>query len=215
MREHTRDYRFHAQKPMLGTPVDVQNPMTRHTMGCWLFTEGAGNTAVDSSLGGNHGTLVGGASRQGDSILLDGITGYVNVPHSPLLMPAQGITVAVKTRNLVIPAAYDVILMKTTNTGWGDGYGFYYVNANTVGFFVQNYSRVATATLNPLAENTLVGTYDGSRIRIRVNGVEGTPYMQTGAITANTAPLELGRGRDNLYNINGILRWVQILDAVV
>ena len=130
-------------------------------------------------------------------------------------MSSDGITVKVCTLNLVIPALYDTILMKTTNAGSGDGYGFYYTGAGTVAFFAQNYARVATASLNPLAENTLVGTYDGSRIRITVNGAEGTPFVTSGIITQNTAPLELGRGRDNLYNINGILRWIQVFDLAI
>jgi len=161
---------------------------------------------VDPSVRGNHGLFVGGAKRHCGAVLLDGITGYINIPHAPILMQSAGITVKVCTRNLIVPALYDVILMKTTDAGWGDGYGFYYTGAGTVGFFVQSYSRVATASLNPLQDNTLVGTYDGNRTRIYVNGVGGTPYATSGAITPNTAPLELGRGRDNLYNINGILR---------
>src|SRR5882672_6773039 len=163
------------QKPPFGAVINAGNPVAAHIAGCWWLNEGAGNTAMDSSLYGNHGTLISAAKRQGDSILLDGITGYVNVPHSPILMPSDAITVKVATRNLAVPAAFDVILMKTTDAGWGDGYGFYYTGSNTVGFFVQNYSRIATAMLNPQAENTLVGTYDGNRIRIWVNGIEGTP----------------------------------------
>jgi len=50
---------------------------------------------------------------------------------------------------------------------------------------------------------------------INDDGIEGTPYITSGIITQNTAPLKLGRGRDNLYNINGILRWVQIFDVVI
>jgi len=160
-------------------------------LGAWFFAEGAGSTASDSSGRGNHGTLQGEGKWDSGGVVLDGLTDYVNVPHSGILMPSDSIT-----------------------TGWSDGYGFYYTNTNTVGFFVQNYSRIATATLNPLAENTLKGTYDGTKIRTWVNGVEGTPYATTGIITPNTAPLELGRGRDNLSNINGVLKWVQVSDTV-
>src|SRR5437660_850013 len=105
------------EPPFLGALNDLSDPLTQHLVGAWHFQEGAGGTAVDSGLYGNHGTLVGGADRYGGGIRLDGITGYVNVPHSPILMPSDSITVKVCTRNLVIPALYDVILMKTTSAG--------------------------------------------------------------------------------------------------
>ena len=41
------------------------------------------------------------------------------------------------------------------------------------------------------------------------------PFTTSGIITQNTAPLELGRGRDNAYNIDGILRWVQVFDIAM
>src|SRR5438876_11777267 len=119
-------------KPAFGAVINVGHRLAQHVMGAWWLNEGAGNAAVDSGLYGNHGTLIPNAKRQADSILLDGISGYVNVPHSPSLMPSNQITVAVRTRNSVVPAAFDVILMKTTNAGWGDGYGFYYTGSNTV-----------------------------------------------------------------------------------
>src|SRR5438270_8736922 len=106
------------RKPAFGAVINAGHALARHVAGAWWLNEGAGNTAVDSGLYGNHGTLIPNAKRQADSILLDGISGYVNVPHSPSLMPSDGITVAVRTCNLSIPAAFDVILMKTTNTGW-------------------------------------------------------------------------------------------------
>src|SRR5437870_215189 len=87
------------QKPPFGAVINVGNPIAAHVAGCWWLNEGAGITAMDSSLYGNHGTLINNAKRQGDSILLDGITGYVNVPDSPILMPSDSITVKVRTRN--------------------------------------------------------------------------------------------------------------------
>jgi len=208
-------FRTLNQKPFPGAILDIMHPMVPHIAGAWWINEGAGSTVCDSGAYGNHGTLVGGARHNYGGIELDGITGYVTVPHKEILMPADGITVIVRTRNLAVPALYDTILMKTTDAGWGDGYGFYYTGSNTVGFFAQNYARVATIMLSPQQDNTLVGTYDGNRVRIFANGIEGASFATTGIITPNTAPLELGRGRDNAYNINGILIWIQILNLAL
>ena len=59
--------------------------------GAWLFNEGAGATAGDSSANGNHGTFDGGVewtkgpmADSGSAILLDG-SGFVAVPDSDSL----------------------------------------------------------------------------------------------------------------------------------
>ncbi len=89
----------------------------------------------------------------------------------------------------------------------------YYDSATLLKFWVTNYSSggVSQIAVDPLAENTVVGTYDGTSIRLCANGVAGSK-MTTGGINANTGPLEFGRGRSDSFNINGLIRRVTILD---
>jgi hypothetical protein len=48
---------YHLVKPPPGTQLNYSHPLSVGLVGCWLFNEGAGTTALDSSGQGNHGTL--------------------------------------------------------------------------------------------------------------------------------------------------------------
>src|SRR5688500_18224395 len=144
MNLHTRDMRHNAQRPTPGIHAAPYYRFGRPPVGIWTFAESAGNLAADHSALGNHGTLIGGArrvaARDGHAIELDGITQYVSVPHSASLMPKR-ITVAVRTRNLVTPAEFDVVLTKCADGNWNNGYGIFYGSGGgTVKFFISHFS---------------------------------------------------------------------------
>src|SRR5688500_8715917 len=162
---HTRDMRPGIQRPYPGIKAALTCRFGRPPVGIWTFAESAGNNAIDHSALGNHGTLIAGtkrvAARDGHAIELDGVSQYVTIPHSAGLMPKR-ITVAIRTRNLVSPAEFDVILIKCTDANWNDGYGIYYGSGGgTVKFFISHYSGggVASASVTPTADMILVGTY--------------------------------------------------------
>src|SRR5687768_7317485 len=164
---HTRDMRPVSQRPFAGIQAAPYYRFGRPPVGIWTFAESAGNLAVDHSALGNHGALIAGAKRvaakDGHAIELDGITQYVSVPHSPSLMPKR-ITVAVRTRNLVTPAEFDVVLTKCADGNWNNGYGIYYgANVGDVKFFVSHFSTGGVAVAGAAAgtDAILVGTYDG------------------------------------------------------
>ena len=207
---------LHARHPNLapGALPDLSLPLTPKVAGCWLFDEGAGGAVLDSGLFGNHGELIGGVKRAaGPALEFDGIGAHASIRHSPSLMPAR-ITVVVRTRNLAAPAAFDTFLIKCSNSSWHDGYGLFYDSPTLLKFWVGDFAAggVAQITVDPLAPNTFVGTYDGNAVRIFANGFSGSTMAYSGGITPNTGPLEFGRGRDNAYNINGLLSSVTILD---
>ena len=77
--------KFHANQAVpaiLGLGLLLSPSTQAAVIGHWLFNEGSGSTAVDSSGQGNHGTIFGGAAyvaTPGTSgISLDGIDGFVN-----------------------------------------------------------------------------------------------------------------------------------------
>ena len=198
----------------LGAMPDSARAFVQNVRGCWLFDEGAGDAVLDSGFYGRHGTLVGGVKRTaGPALEFDGVTGYASIPHSLSLTPAR-ITVIVCTRNLVAPAQYETFLIKSTDANWGDGYGMFYDSPTLMKFWVTHYNNggVAQITVDPLAKNTVVATYDGSQVRICVNGVAGTMMVYPSGILPGTGPLEFGRGRADSFNINGLIYQVTILD---
>ena len=211
---------LHTRTPgiRLGAMPDTSLPFARNVVGMWHFDEGAGNTALDSGLYANHGELVGNVRRaltpRGPALQFDGISSYVSVPHTESLMPSR-ITVIVRTRCLAMPAQFDCILIKATDGNWNNGYGLWYDSPSSlVKFYVSHSSSggISQITIDPLAENTFVGTYDGASIRLCANGIAGSTMTYTGGITPTTGPLEFGRGRGDLFTINGFIYQVTILD---
>ena len=49
-----------GQKPLLGTSLDWNHPLSEGLIGCWVMNEGAGNKIYDLSGSGIHGVITGG-----------------------------------------------------------------------------------------------------------------------------------------------------------
>lgn len=183
----------------------------------WKFDESSGLTAADF-YGGPSGTLKNGATfavgRVGNAVSLDGVDDYVDFGTSPALSPAGGMTVAFWTKNNVAPILWDTLLLRATNAGWADGWGFWYNDGSTIKFYVGNYGLGASATINPLQWNYIVGTWDGTTVKIYVNGTAGTNGNYGLAQTGTTQTLAT-RGTDNLYNINGLIDDIRIYNRAL
>lgn len=76
--------RLPYQKPPTGVFVDRAHPMAQEMIGAWLFNEGAGTTAHDSSQYGNHGAATGvtwGRDNSGNAGLSFGGSAYIIIPN--------------------------------------------------------------------------------------------------------------------------------------
>ncbi len=86
--------------------------------GIWLFDEGSGNTATDSSENGNNGELMGNPERvdgkfDSRALEFDGDGDYVKVTHSPSLEINDEITIVVWVKGSPQPD-YPRIMCKRT-----------------------------------------------------------------------------------------------------
>ena len=78
--------------------------MTDGLVGLWLFDEGSGQTASDSSGNGYHGALMGNASwesngKSGSALSTDGTEGYVEIPDDPAFEFDGNFTIACWVQN--------------------------------------------------------------------------------------------------------------------
>ena len=161
----------------------------------WKFDEGEGNTATDSA-GNNDGTIQGAiwTTGQADGALsFDGVDDYVEVSDNPSLEP-QNITVAAWVYR-DSTSTRDTILQKgsTSYLDGRNGYLFRILGssdqeANRAMFYivVGNNNKVSPVSATPIEAHNwyhITATYDGSNIRIYVNGVEeGTATSETGQV---------------------------------
>jgi glucose/arabinose dehydrogenase len=160
----------------------------------YAFTEGAGPTTADGSGSNNVATLAGATwtpdGYYGSALSFNGFGSMVTVPNSASLQLTTAMTleawvyptlVASQWTDIIEKGNDDYYLMATTEYGGTPGVG----------------SRTMPALLGPstLPVNTwthLAATYDGSSLRLYVNGLEVSNRTQTGAIPTSSDPLSFG-----------------------
>lgn len=197
--------------PCFGTPVPPYPKMG--LVGCWSFDEGSGVTAVDSSGIGNHGLIVN-ATYTGDDIPPQSQSGYslifnntqsgnaysyVTVPDNSSLRPNSGLTLAawVKT-NAVQQRACIIIGKQYGSIDWRDSYNLWY-EWGLLNFYVKSQTsenRIFVAQPPTNEWHHVVGTYDGSFMRLYVDGVEQVNGTLTGSIDYTDNPVSIGADSD-------------------
>jgi len=192
------------------------------TVGLWLFDEGIGNIASDSSAYNNDGTIYGATwssdtpfSYTGDHALsFDGIDDYIQISNSSSL-------------NLTNAFTFEAWI-KLESTGFryiGDKYHIYGLKIQDyirrpLGFIKVGGSTYEVMSSEQIALNTwvhLATTYDGDALKIYVNGeLRGTNSSPSGPINSyNSGDLFIGRYGGGGYNFNGLIDEVRISDEAL
>jgi len=164
--------------------------------GFWHLDESAGTTASDDSANANHGTIDGAsriAGRFTRALTFDGVDDQVVVARDPSMEP-QRITVEAWVRAPTSPGSFRYVLANSANQCQTSSYGLYTGLEGGLGFVVSNGDENSD-TISPFAPPTAVwdgqwhhvaGTYDGSSVRMYVDGVE------VGTGTPTTLPIAYG-----------------------
>jgi PKD repeat protein len=162
------------------------------------FNEGTGSNTTDSSGNGNTGTLIGTAwtsGKNGQALSFNGTGSLVTIPDSPSLHLSEALTIEA----WVFPTA--------VSNGWMP-IAFKPLTNSQISFVLQGatpqsgvpslFVSPATDNLwgsNPLSINTwshLAGTYDGSVLRLYVNGIQVATKAQSGNLGYSNEALTLG-----------------------
>jgi hypothetical protein len=172
-------------------------------VGRWTFDEGSGTTAADSSGYGDNGTLSGGVSwvtgHWGSALAFNGVDGQVDVSdNSALESSTTGVSVSVWVKSTGSPGAYKYILAKGASGCVAASYGLY-TGANGGLIFYTSSNSGTSYTLSPDAGtgvwdgswHNVVGTFDGSTLRLYVDGT------QVGSGTPDTTPISYGLPTSN------------------
>ena len=162
-------------------------------IGEWHFDEGSGLRVADSSGNNNDGTLTGGVSwipgRFGSALSFDG-TGRVRVVDNVALEPASQVTVSAWVRSQGSPGDYRYVVAKGATGCIAASYGLYSGPDGGLVFYVSShqgttYSRSPDAGVGVWDDqwHMAVGTFDGSTIRLFVDGHEvGNVPLRPGAL---------------------------------
>ena len=179
------------------TPARAQYVVDSYSVGLWHFDEGIGSTAADATLNNNHGTLSGG--KFGNALYFDGVDDYIEVPDDPSL-ESPSITVEAWVKRLGSPGTYKYIISKyyAARPGGWSSYAFYTRNTGGLFFYI---GYTGYYILSPDAGSGIwdgnwhhiMGTFDGSTVRLYVDGIEvGTGTTTTESIAYDTGSLFMG-----------------------
>lgn len=93
----------------------------------------------------------------------------------------------------------------------------FWQSSSEIRFFIGKYdvNYAAKTGITPGDWNHVCGTWDGSTVKIYVNGVAGSNGSQSGSQTATTEHLDIGRLDSNSYNFSGILDDLRIYNVAL
>jgi len=192
----------------------------------WKLDETSGTTAADSSGSGNNGTLVNMtpasdwvAGHVNGGLDFDGSNDYVNCGNNSSLRITSNITVAawIKTRDCG-NGEYNPYVTKGDHS-----YGLQHRHSNELEFFIYDSSSsnwypakyAVTSSFNNVWHH-LAGTYNGSQVKLYVDGVLRATNNHTGSIASSTYNVELGRCAEDTSRLyNGVLDSVRIYNRAL
>jgi ABC-type transport system substrate-binding protein len=195
-------------------------------VGYWKFDEGSGTTASDNSGNSNNGILINSPvwvdGRYGKALKFNGVNNFVNVSDSPSLHLASAATVEAW---LYIPAGANFagggyVLSKDAGNGVynlalliRDNYGHVCFGVGTAA------AGVIMTSKTTVARNIwtyLGGTYDGSTMKLYVNGQLDSTYSWPGGINTNNGmSLTIGKKNNDALWFNGTIDEVRIYDRAL
>ena len=201
---------------------------TNGLVGYWSF-DGQYTTSTDGtrdvSNNGNWGAFNGGvkpvAGVSGQALSFDGVDDYVNAGSDASLnfLNKSAITVEAWVKNNTLAGGSDTIVSQMNTSGLGGFWlGTGWLTVNKAYFAVDIGGVPYSATSAVLSTGTyyhLVGIYDGSNVRIYVNGVEGTPSPVVGVLTAPNHSTLIGAWMTNGYYWDGIIDEVRIYNRAL
>jgi hypothetical protein len=164
------------------------------------FDESSGTTVLDASGRGNTGTVSGAtrtaSGRYGRALSFDGINDLVTVSDSASLDLGAGMTIEAWVNPSALSGWRTAVMKEDVD---GLAYALY---ANDNAPQAAAYARMAcntasdsVATTTQLPLNTwthVAGTYDGTALRLYVNGTLVSTRPAAGAIVATANPLRVG-----------------------
>jgi Concanavalin A-like lectin/glucanases superfamily/Bacterial Ig domain len=179
-------------------PITVSNAAPTGLVGAFGFDEVSGASVADRSGLGNNGTVSGAsrstAGRYGGALSFDGVNDSVSVPDAASLDLTNNMTLSAWVRPTGSTDWRTVLLKERPG---GQAYSLYASSgvaapSGTVAIGGSDQEVLSPSELPANAWSHLAFTYDGSFMRLYVNGLEVSSKPQTGNAPVSTGALKIG-----------------------
>jgi hypothetical protein len=175
------------------------------------------SSAIDSSGNGNNGTLVGGPTFTtgvtGQTIQLNGSNQYVTVANSSDLNPTSAITLSAWINATDWNGNRRIIQKGNTD----DQYRLT-AESGVLKFDVHGVGVITAALPSTGVWHLIIGTYDGTTMKLYVDGVVVASAAATGSIAVTSDPLDVGNKNGSVVGsdtFHGDLDDVRIYDRAI
>jgi len=181
----------------------------------------SGTSWSDLTGNNNTGTLTNGptfSSENGGSIVFDGTNDYISIPNSTALNPTNITVSAWINRTSTVNYAHFVGL-PISDTSWTPpymSYGIEYIGTSDTISLVLGFSDNSIAYTNATAFGNnqwfqFIGTYDGTNVKVYINGAIQTTRAETKTMAASSANFYIGSNNaSTVYPLNGKIGSVQV-----
>ena len=161
-----------------------------------------GENNANDSVGGNIGTMTGGAYASGKvglAFSFDGTAQYVSVPHSSTFDISGNHSIAMWVKPNALPPAGKVFQLVSKFVNGYEYKRVYIDETGKVGYFLYGTSGsgvLSAASLTPGVWSHVVATYDGANMKIYINGVQDAGAAAAGDVIDSTGMVYLGHNPD-------------------
>jgi glucose/arabinose dehydrogenase len=206
-----------------GVSVTVNNVASSvGLVAAYGFNESTGTSVTDSSGRGNAGTVNGAtrttAGRFGGALSFDGVNDFVAVADSASLDLTTSLTISAWVRPTSISGWRTVIMKEGSPTGL-----VYALYSSTSNNFPGGYLEIGSADreLKGTASVVTTGwrhlslTYDGTTMRMYIDGVERGSRAQTGALTVSAGQFKIGGNAVWAEWFNGLIDEVRVYNRAL
>jgi hypothetical protein len=162
--------------------------------GYWRFDEGTGTRASDASGNNNNGTFMGGVTwdtgRFGSGVRINGTDGVVVVPNSASLNPTAALSISA----WINVDTWDGGNRRIVQKGDNDNQYRFLEEGGVLKFDLFGVTNGTLTTTLPSTGvwHQVVGTYDGSTMKIYIDGHVVAQQPASGAIATTTNSLYIG-----------------------
>ena len=180
---------------LLGLSYQLAESQTTGLVAAYAFNEGTGTTVADSSGHGLTGTISGAAwtagGKFGNALAFNGTSALVTIPNAALLQLTVGMTLEAWVNPTAVNNAWRDIIYKANDNYYLEGMSPQSQRPAMGGTFSPS-PLYGTAALTVNTWTHLAATYDGTTMKLYVNGAQVGSSAQTGSIATSTNPLQIG-----------------------
>jgi hypothetical protein len=210
-------------KPPFGARLKLDHPLARGLVSAWLFNEGSGNKAYDSSGQGNHGTLTGmndppvatsgwNSGPHGGGLAFDGTDDYIPLGNIPATLSNCTIIATIN------PTLSKIFFITSCGpSGTTSGLEFRVETTGALRFVKANAADIGLGTAGAVANGQfshVAGTYDtAGNYKYYANGVPAGSGTNLQTITNPNVFLAVNTGEYSLGSISSVFIYNRALSA--